>query len=75
VPDSERANWIAEFLGHPESRTFVALLIDREETGRSGLCSSSATRRELSSRTMGASRALYPIRSTWPLTSWPRSCH
>jgi hypothetical protein len=35
LPDSDRADWIGEFWGYPESRAFAELLIDCESTGRS----------------------------------------
>jgi hypothetical protein len=38
VPDFERANRIGEFWGHPESRTFVVLLIDCEEDRTAPAC-------------------------------------
>jgi hypothetical protein len=31
LPDFERADWIGEFWGYPESRTFAELLIDCEK--------------------------------------------
>jgi hypothetical protein len=59
VPDFELANGIGEFWGHPdpESRTFVALLIDCEEDRTLRPVLVVSYERELSSRTMGASRA------------------
>ena len=37
--DLERAERIGQFWSYPQSRTFAELLIDCEETGRSGRCS------------------------------------
>jgi len=37
LPDFERADWIGEFWGHPESRAFAELLIDCEEAKACGL--------------------------------------
>ena len=31
LPDFDRADWIGEFWGYPESRAFAELLIDCEE--------------------------------------------
>jgi len=40
LPDFDRVDRIGEFWGYPQSREFAELLIDCEETGRSGRCSS-----------------------------------
>jgi hypothetical protein len=40
LPDFERADGMGEFWGYPESRALAELLIDCEETGRFGRCSS-----------------------------------
>jgi hypothetical protein len=50
LPDFDRADRIGEFWGNPKTRTFAELLIDCEETGRSGRCSSACCERPTASR-------------------------
>ena len=44
LPDFDRANRIGEFWGNPKTRTFAELLIDCEEGGPLGQCSSGCLR-------------------------------
>ena len=44
LPDFDRADAIGSYYGNPATRTFAELLIDCEEVGRSGQCSSGCFR-------------------------------
>ena len=65
LPDFERPDRIGEFYGNPKTRPFAELLIDCEDTGRSG---SRALRRPTAQR-WEPTRSHIPPETT--LTCWP----